>query len=181
MDSCFGILTFLLSVTLVTSHYDPQPPKPKVTEEQIIVICSRTQNPPYCLRTLNSDPRLDKSNIEALANTTLHLASAYAKKIYNEIDSIINISAGTRRVREKYQLCAENYKESIAELIEASKYLTIGDYRNLRVQILSAIENAKKCEENVHKTSKTITPIHENNRDFRHLCSIIWSISNRLP
>ncbi|XP_061371862.1 pectinesterase inhibitor-like [Gastrolobium bilobum] len=180
MDYSLGIFTFLLSVTLVTSLSSSQLSNMKVTKEQMKVICSRSLDPPYCLCNLNLNSRIDKSNIQALAKSTIHLARVYANKTYTVIDSIINI-IGEPKVIEKYQLCAQNYKEVIARLIEVDRYLASGDYRKMRIEIFSAIEKAQTCEEKVDETSKTITPIHDNNLDFIRKCSIIWSISNHLP
>lgn len=152
----------------------------KLTEDEIKLICLQTRDPPFCFRTLKSDPCVDISNIQTLARTMITKAHNYARKTYYEISSIITIT-GDHRVREKYQLCAEKYKEAIVELDGAKQNLASGYYRKVRLEAISAKVRARTCEEAVEKSWKgTIMPIRDNNRDFRNLCNIVWSISNRL-
>ncbi|XP_028768376.1 pectinesterase inhibitor 2-like [Neltuma alba] len=151
----------------------------KLSEEEIKLICLQSKDPPFCFRTLKSDPRVDISNIQTLATTMISKAHNYARKTHNEIGSIIEMT-GDRSVREKYQFCAEMYKEAMDELGGAKQNLASGLYRKVRVEAVKAKLRAKSCEETVEKNSKTISPIRDNNRDFRNLCNIVWSISNRL-
>ncbi|XP_054787995.1 pectinesterase inhibitor [Prosopis cineraria] len=169
----FIIFSLLFLFSLVT------PSTAKLTEDEIKVICLQTRDPPFCFRTLESDPRVDMSNIQTLARTMINKAHNYARKTYNEIDSIIEIT-GDRSVREKYQLCAEMYKEAMAEIGGAKQNLASGYYQKVRLEAVGAKLRARTCGETLEKTSKTITPIRDNNRDFRNLCNIVWSISNRL-
>lgn len=68
----------------------------------------------------------------------------------------------------------------MAELVNAQNFLASGYYRKLRVESITAKVKAKTCDETLDKPPKTITPISDYDRDFRHYCSIVWAVSNRL-
>ena len=119
------LMMFLLLINIDSSLGRPST---KLSGNEVQEICSTTQNPSFCVQTLNSDPRTAAADLKGLAGISIDMAKASAKETATLISSLVENSSDPK-LKGRYQTCAENYDDSIDSLDDC----TIGTFKQDRI------------------------------------------------
>ncbi|OMO98456.1 Pectinesterase inhibitor [Corchorus capsularis] len=177
---CLLIATSLVIILIINPSAAAKP-SPNVTNADINSICNKTLAPSFCFRVLtNQTLHANETTLFGLANISINIALASANETQFAIAPLIK-QAKNFTVREAYTLCSHNYKEAAVAVRDAQRLLAKHNYRGMRISALSAVEEAKACENHIKSPAVcSHSPLHDKNRDFKRYCNIIWAISNRL-
>ncbi|KAL6990159.1 hypothetical protein U1Q18_015906 [Sarracenia purpurea var. burkii] len=152
----------------------------KATNALISDICSQTQNPSLCLQALNSDPRsATTADLKGLARISIDITQTNAKQTS---DLIASLSKGATSpiLKGRYDTCAENYDDAVADLDDASKALDSGDIGTLRIKASAASDGPETCEDSFEGPPAEPSQLQQANKKVEGLCSIILVIGSRL-
>ena len=150
-----------------------------MTIKEVQDICSTTQDPPFCVKALNSDSRTAGADLKGLAQISIDLAKADATKTAPLIASLEE-KAKDPKLKGRYETCAENYDNSIDSLDECTESVSSGDYNSLNIQASAAMEGPETCLDSFEGPPEDPSQLPGKCEDLIHLCSIILAISKRL-
>ena len=170
------LMMFLLLINIDSSLGRPST---KLSGNEVQEICSTTQNPSFCVQTLNSDPRTAAADLKGLAGISIDMAKASAKETATLISSLVENSSDPK-LKGRYQTCAENYDDSIDSLDDCTKSVSSGDYNSLNFQASAAMDGPVTCLDSFDGPPKDPSQLPSKSEDLEHLCSIILAISKRL-
>lgn len=151
------------------------------SENLISVICSKSINPPLCLKALKSDPRSANANLRSLAQISIDLAQASAKETSTMVE-LLTKNATNRRLKAQYQTCTENYDDAISNLADANNFLKSGDFESLNVYASAVVTDADTCEDSFVESPGSVEPrqLKQANKKLEDFANIILVIAHRL-
>ncbi|KAJ0043079.1 hypothetical protein Pint_19443 [Pistacia integerrima] len=151
----------------------------KVTKGVINDICSKTQNPSFCLGVLNQIPGASTADLPGLAKITIDLASSNATKTLQLIKSLVP-KATNGKLKERYGTCSEHYDNAIGDLNDAQQYLKTGDPMGANLSASASMDEAGDCDDELQGLP-TDPSVLKGNQDLNNICSIILVIANLIP
>lgn len=151
------------------------------SENLISLICSKSINPPLCLKALKSDPRSAQANLRGLGQISIDLAQASAKETSRMIELLAK-NTTNRRLKGQYETCTENYDDAISNLDDAKNFLKSDDFESLNVYASAVVTDADTCEDSFVESPGTVEPqqLKQANKNLEDFANIILVIANRL-
>jgi pectinesterase inhibitor-like protein len=167
-------ISLLLAILLCICPTNARPVK--ITESVLNSICSKTEDPAFCMQALKSDPRTATADLQGLAQVAIDLANATASGAYPLIQTQLNQTKDPA-LKQLYTECLDSYEETIDEIEYASEKLSSKDYIAVNQAASACMTDATECQD---ATTTEAFSLPQETKKLSQLCKITFLISVRL-
>ncbi|KAJ0965818.1 hypothetical protein J5N97_026956 [Dioscorea zingiberensis] len=161
------LLLIIIFTTLSTSHARPIP----IHDVNFIQnTCKNTQNPSFCVSTLQSDKRsINVTTVDALAGISLGITVSDAESTLSTINDLAEKSPGTA-LEEDLHVCAQLYSNAIDDLHDAIDQLNSKEYDAAATTVDQAGDAPDSCE--AAFTDGVKSPVTDRDKRVTDLCGL---------
>ncbi|XP_009590851.1 pectinesterase inhibitor-like [Nicotiana tomentosiformis] len=148
--------------------------------DPITGVCSFTQDPTFCTKAFQSDPRSRTADFAELEIIAIDLGTKSAKNTSAEIRSLIS-GAKDFRSKSSYTQCGSFYEGIIDSLSQAKNNSKAGNHVDVNLQGKSIINYAVECDELLNEPPPVQSPVlSQDNLFARRYGEMIAVVSKRL-
>ncbi|XP_027156298.1 pectinesterase inhibitor-like [Coffea eugenioides] len=152
----------------------------EATQDLVERVCSKSKDPSFCTKALESDPRSRTANLAGLCQISIDLSTTNAKSTQALVTSL-GKKATDKISKEIYNTCLENYTNSISVLGDCTKRLQAGDYAGVNIKASAAQTEVDTCDECFKERKLSEPPTLTNAcQKEQKLCNIILVTANML-
>ena len=169
-------ISLLLAVILLCFCPTNARPVVKISESMLNFICSKTEDPAFCMQALKSGPRTATADLQGLAQVAIDLANATAAGAYPLIQTQLNQTKDPA-LKQLYTECLDSYEEAIDEIEYASEKLSSKDFVAVNQAASACMTDASECQD---ATTTEAFSLPQETKDLLQLCKITLLISERL-
>jgi len=136
MISRFCFLVFVLFLFGSSSNAIP--------ESEVKSICIKTQNPPFCVTLLSSNPN---ATIAELTQTTIDIARTNVSNAITLIKKLIDESEKNPKAKGHYKACLDHFGEdgALGDVDYTQELLKKGDFKGVNVAAASITDDVEDC------------------------------------
>ncbi|KAB2014642.1 hypothetical protein ES319_D09G240700v1 [Gossypium barbadense] len=171
MKHLISILVFFLffttsSIALTPSSYNVRQGDqtlPAVIDPKLQQICDKTDNPVECLIT--TIPFLRKKvaiNPVSILNIEVEAIDIKTKEALDKASKLLLSSSNSKPITNCFNICINNYKSILESKHRILDAISIGDDKQLRVELSSNVDKIYHCED-AFEEANVKSPITEVN------------------
>ncbi|XP_059435194.1 pectinesterase inhibitor-like [Corylus avellana] len=172
------IISHLLAIILLCICPTNARPVVKISESMLNFICSKTEDPAFCMQALKSDPRTATADLQGLAQVSIDLANATAAGAYPLIQTQLHQTKDPA-LKQQYTECLDSYEEAIDDIEFAREKWSSKDYIALNQAASACMTDATECQDAITTDDQAFSLPEETKKLFQ-LCKITLLISGSL-
>ncbi|KAL2494038.1 pectinesterase inhibitor-like [Forsythia ovata] len=174
-----SISSVLISMALIFLSVIPSSMCNPLKENDLIHICSKTQNASECLNQFKSDSRSLNTDEKGIAEVAVDLALNKANEVHNQYNQLYRDTKDSK-LQEKYIACSKNYNDAIRDLQLVKKLLDINRYKLIHVEINDALQEVINCISAFKREPIDPVQIDYQNEEFKLLSYMVKFTTDRL-
>ncbi|XP_021898521.1 cell wall / vacuolar inhibitor of fructosidase 2 [Carica papaya] len=174
-------LTFALIATFFVIFY-PSPLHAVLTPHEMIQsVCRATNNNPFCLQTLKSDPQalLCKKQLD-LVKEVMRLGKASAEKTQNEINSIRTKKDIEPSLMAALDVCSKSYRFMVESLDTELKPIEESDLMTLNYDIMVLFDEVRYCNTALTQAKAEVPEVSSGNESMKYYISMAAAATSKL-
>lgn len=142
-------------------------------------VCSQTQNPSFCIRALNSDPRTATADLHGITAISIDLADASVKRTSVLISTLVARTSDVQ-LKQRYDECSKHYAVAIVDFGSARLELAHGDLKMLGSHAMDAVEQVEDCHDQFQVPPPDPSSLPQKNNDDIDLATMVFNIAGLL-
>lgn len=139
-------------------------------------VCVETEDPKFCIRVLESDPRTKSADLYILGEVTIDLATYHATRTKVKIHDLFLRSKSQERWR--FDMCGHYYEDALDALRYAPENLKRANYASLKEDGRRCYDDGIDCENTFKEPSPIVSPLTDDNKNMENFGEMIAVISN---
>ncbi|GMY22408.1 pectinesterase inhibitor-like [Fagus crenata] len=144
----------------------------KIGEDVLTDLCSKTDDPSFCLQSLKSDPQTATTDLRGLAGVSINLAKTTVTKTHTFIKSQLEKTTDPQ-LKKQYSQCLDSYDDAIGNVDYASEQLSSSDYGGVSSAASACMTDISDCQD-------ATSALPQQNKESNLLCKVTLLIANRL-
>ncbi|KAF6173818.1 hypothetical protein GIB67_003819 [Kingdonia uniflora] len=150
------------------------------SEKDIITTtCAMSTYKELCIKSLQSGPANEQTDLSGLATIAIKAAIRRATKTSKQVNELLNAATDPFE-QEVLKECAENYMDAVDQLDDSLAALDSKGYDDVKAWVQAAMTDADSCEDGFSDKPGYVSILSKRNTNFSHLCSNVLAIVNLL-
>ncbi|ESW17824.1 hypothetical protein PHAVU_007G271600 [Phaseolus vulgaris] len=153
-----------------------------IPDSEVKSICSKTQNPAFCLSLLGSNP---SATIVDLTQHVIDIARGNVSNTIKLISNLIAQSGKNPKAKEHYKACLEHFGEdgALGDVDYTQELLHKGDYQGVNLAAASIADDVDDCisgESPTDPSFNDLSPLPSHAKVIESVVAVLLVLSKSL-